>query len=315
MIVLIMFFSIDTLKLTPLWSKEQMTRPEYQIGMVSDMEVYKGRIYIVDKKFSRVAVFDTTGKYIMDIGAPGQAPGEYINLSNIFIRNDTLFIQDNGNSRISLFRISGEYLSSFHIPSRYYDFILIDTVFYCVPSIQLKDGYLIDYFTISGKKKGTLKWSKVVKRTRLNMMYLYNNYSSFVIPDEDGFFVFLTKKCAGYFCDLKKKKVKSFEFSGSDAIKRLEKLYKNTKNEKKIKGIKPPRGLLFGELYTNGLIDKNSERFYLSTLKEIDVYTKDFKYVRTVCYPSHILMWRICGYPSGSLWGYSSNGGLYKFKP
>ena len=171
MIVLIMFFSIDTLKLIPLWSKEQMTRPEYQIGMVSDMEVYKGRIYIVDKQFSRVAVFDTTGKYIMDIGAPGQGPGEFTYPSDLEIYNDTVYLSDNGNGRMNVYNLRGDFLFAF--PGIYSNEIEISEkrifLFYGLKDklVEVYDrltGRLIDSigegFKVPGRRRNSRHWAE-----------------------------------------------------------------------------------------------------------------------------------------------------------
>ena len=81
-----------------------------------------GNIYVADSDNDRVAVFDSTGEYIRSIGSPGSGDGEFdfpISVSvEYYLATDAvpvgeLIVGDQGNARVQIFDLSGNYLRDF----------------------------------------------------------------------------------------------------------------------------------------------------------------------------------------------------------
>lgn len=71
------------------------------------------RIYIFDRSLMGVRVYDAEGQYQQTIGRPGQGPGELRNVSAMYIdREQTLWILDNFNFRITRFSLEGDVLTT-----------------------------------------------------------------------------------------------------------------------------------------------------------------------------------------------------------
>jgi len=50
---------------------------EYLFGQIGGVWADEDRIYIADYQVPAVRVYDTSGRYLFDIGSRGQGPGEY----------------------------------------------------------------------------------------------------------------------------------------------------------------------------------------------------------------------------------------------
>jgi hypothetical protein len=70
-----------------------------------------GTVFGLDSKDRRVKVFDRSGKFLRQIGKPGQGPGELGMPANIQLTNDNnLMITDATNGKLSIFKLSGEHI-------------------------------------------------------------------------------------------------------------------------------------------------------------------------------------------------------------
>jgi len=91
------------------------TRPECLIGEINKIFIHKERIYILDWKVTKsVFIFDMNGKCISTIARIGHGPGEYINITDIFIDplHATLNLLATGNRKIMSFSLDGKTLLS-----------------------------------------------------------------------------------------------------------------------------------------------------------------------------------------------------------
>lgn len=71
-------------------------------------------IYACDSKEHRVQVYDQNGKYLRTIGREGHGPGDLMRLRGIGIGKDgRIFVQDDLNYRISIFKPGGDFDHSF----------------------------------------------------------------------------------------------------------------------------------------------------------------------------------------------------------
>lgn len=67
-----------------------------------------GNVYLVDRAFSKVQIFDDQGRFLLAFGEPGRGPGQFNMPSDIFIDdNDLLYISDSFNGRVQVFRLLG----------------------------------------------------------------------------------------------------------------------------------------------------------------------------------------------------------------
>ncbi len=91
------------------------TRHECLIGEINKILIHKERIYIMDRKVTNsVFIFDLNGKWISTIARIGHGPGEYINISDMFIdpKQETLNLVAYANKKILSFSLDGKELLS-----------------------------------------------------------------------------------------------------------------------------------------------------------------------------------------------------------
>lgn len=83
-----------------------------------------GRIFVLDYKTQEIRAFDSTGKFIKVIARRGHGPGEISNANGLGQAPDgTIWVNDPGNSRFTLFRPDGSFLRQHVVPIRGYGFI------------------------------------------------------------------------------------------------------------------------------------------------------------------------------------------------
>lgn len=71
-----------------------------------------GLIYILEG--DSISVFDSKGKFLRQIGRPGQGPGEFLDAYYITIdKQNNLMVSEGGNRRIQIIDSGGRYLGSF----------------------------------------------------------------------------------------------------------------------------------------------------------------------------------------------------------
>jgi len=56
------------------------------LSSVSKLLVGRGKIVILDDRFSQVLVFDDSGKFVNQIGSIGRGPGEFLSVEDIAFR-------------------------------------------------------------------------------------------------------------------------------------------------------------------------------------------------------------------------------------
>jgi hypothetical protein len=88
--------------------------PDESLSQVSTFVVDgEGGIFVLDFKDQKIKVFDKAGKFVRQIGKPGQGPGELGMASGIQIMADgTLVVEDATNRRLALFKPSGEFIKN-----------------------------------------------------------------------------------------------------------------------------------------------------------------------------------------------------------
>jgi hypothetical protein len=86
---------------------------------VSDFEIDAARrIWVYDFQARRMFLFDSAGTLVSRIGRQGQGPGEFQQGNGLVARADTgIAILDSQNARVSFFAASGDFRTSFPVPS------------------------------------------------------------------------------------------------------------------------------------------------------------------------------------------------------
>jgi len=91
--------------------------PETLLGRPKDVRTdSRGTIYVSDLLAGGVKVFNAAGDYVRTIGQRGQGPGEFTELTHIYVDDeDYLLVTDMQNARISKYSPEGELVTSFRI--------------------------------------------------------------------------------------------------------------------------------------------------------------------------------------------------------
>ena len=79
------------------------------------LHVLGDRIYMVDRRASRVHLITTDGELLPSLGEPGEGPGQYRRLVDAIPSAVGLFVVDGGNGRIDLLTDEGTLASSFRL--------------------------------------------------------------------------------------------------------------------------------------------------------------------------------------------------------
>ncbi len=86
-------------------------------GALGGVAVGESRIYAVDNEAQVVRVYDLGGRYVGDIGGPGEGPGEFRYPKGVGLTADgRLLVQDNSAREIHVFDASGQFLESWRRP-------------------------------------------------------------------------------------------------------------------------------------------------------------------------------------------------------
>jgi len=89
--------------------------PEYLLGRVRDLATDGQRIFVADTQALVVRVYDLDGAHLMDVGAPGQGPGEFQEAKGIGVgAGGRIFVQDDRGRKIHVFDGQGEYLETWN---------------------------------------------------------------------------------------------------------------------------------------------------------------------------------------------------------
>jgi hypothetical protein len=135
------------------------TKDDCLIGIVTEIQVFDGYIYVLDKlKAKALFVFDMDGRFIRKIGKLGRGPGEYSSISDFTIDplNKEIYVLD--NHKLHKYKIDGTFVKSIVIQLKsqspmgiqYFDKKIFVNV--CNHSEDKDDDYLLqEVDLVSGK--------------------------------------------------------------------------------------------------------------------------------------------------------------------
>lgn len=90
------------------------TTKECVIGEVSTIALRRDTIIIGDTKTKSVYLFDNRGKYLSKINRVGRGPQEYIDMTDLFISEDHIYVMDNNQFKVCCYDFRGNHIFSFN---------------------------------------------------------------------------------------------------------------------------------------------------------------------------------------------------------
>ncbi|GHT64852.1 hypothetical protein AGMMS50239_23330 [Bacteroidia bacterium] len=95
------------------------------LSEIYQMEIFENHIYIFDKKMKSIKKFDLKGKYIQDIGALGNGPGEYLSINAFYIhpQHQVINIFDPLKQSVHRYGLSGNFIESIKFEDKNIAFI------------------------------------------------------------------------------------------------------------------------------------------------------------------------------------------------
>lgn len=147
-------------------------RNEAFFSSISDFEVYKHCLFVVDNQSHMVLEFkisDNTLEFIRTIGRPGQGPGDLELPSKISIWNDTIAVRE--QSGMSFFNMDGSFINKFRLFSPTLSFVFANERIYSVSpnpnetnliEVRSREGRMLFSF---GNKKEILPSYDINKQT------------------------------------------------------------------------------------------------------------------------------------------------------
>ena len=118
----------------------------HSIAKISEIFFLNESFYIVDRRFDLLYVFDLYGKFKFQIGAVGNGPGEYLNISSVSLseKKDKIIIYSSESRKLLSFSTEGEFIGSKSLDIFGYNFVINDSkeyVFYINYNLSDLSGY------------------------------------------------------------------------------------------------------------------------------------------------------------------------------
>jgi len=95
------------LNLQEVWSVDS-AGDDFFVRLNSPVIDDEGNVYVLDKKYVKIFVFNSEGKFVRTIGRQGEGPGEYKNPNILFFSGNYLIVVDRGQ-RVHYFTREGKY--------------------------------------------------------------------------------------------------------------------------------------------------------------------------------------------------------------
>jgi len=265
-----------------------------------------GNVYMMERRYTKVFVFDAAGTFKYSFGGLGEGPGEFNNPQIIYNMGRYVIVFDAG-ARLHYFTKGGKYKNTFRIPSQTYplDFFDIDSFVMYQYATDRKGNEGLKQYNLKTKKStlitefprpGAMESSKTSEKETVSVTYIDPNTTpEMVIKLKNRHLYigrndnYLIKKI-----DLKGKELLSFSIEGKEP-KSVPQAYKEEKIGRiKLDGQKLPKNManklmeqmgdhctLFNTIvvddkgfifvYVTDISDKNRQ--------EIDIFSPEGKYL------------------------------------
>lgn len=247
-----------------------------------DLKILNDRFIVCDLEESCVKIFNNKGDFINKIGRMGQGPGE-IGAAfkvSVDIKKALLYVLDPSNSRISIFRDSGEYIKSIKILTPPGNLLYINGLIHTCGYNDAR-GTLFSIYDSNGKLIKT--YEKYFDKKIPNNRFASRLYSEVNMTNDDEN-IYVLFEYIPYICIYSKE---------GDIKKRV--LIKNKKimerYEKNIQAVK--RGIENGFLkifgWNNGGVLYKDKVYYLTNLEKgydetLIVFNLDGEYIENIMF-------------------------------
>ena len=155
------------------------TTTDCLIRKIDKIYVVDDKMIIFDDRLDAVYLFDTTGNFITRIGARGQGPKEYIQITDIYVdaeKKEILLLCDIPY-KIMFFNLDGKFIREFNTKKYYEGFSQIGDTILCVPS-EYEEKRNIDIYTVSGEFQETMWVDSDIQTYRMDNQSTTYSFSS-----------------------------------------------------------------------------------------------------------------------------------------
>lgn len=92
---------------------------DYYFGRITAMDVdNKGRMFVADGSEQEIKMLSFEGELLRVIGQQGKGPGEFRAISDIVVKNDSIFVLDSRLQRLSVYHLDGNHLYDHSVASK-----------------------------------------------------------------------------------------------------------------------------------------------------------------------------------------------------
>ena len=155
-------------------------------------------LYVTDFTNHRVQKFNINGAYLSQFGTQGSGKGQLQNPVGIIVHNGKLYVAEEGNSRISVFQLDGQFshiIGSGHLSDPYYiavstndQLLVANNDHHCI-SIFTLDGNYVGKFGTRGTGRGQLSGPVDIATDMYGFILVTESDNNRVsIFDKDGVF-------------------------------------------------------------------------------------------------------------------------------
>ena len=155
------------------------TTTDCLIRKIDKIYVVDDKMIIFDDRLDAVYLFDTKGNFITRIGARGQGPKEYIQITDIYVdaeKKEILLLCDIPY-KIMFFNLDGKFIREFNTKKYYEGFSQIGDTILCVPS-EYEEKRTIDIYTVSGEFQETMWVDSDIQTYRMDNQSTTYSFSS-----------------------------------------------------------------------------------------------------------------------------------------
>ncbi|MBR0041728.1 MAG: 6-bladed beta-propeller [Bacteroides sp.] len=155
------------------------TTTDCLIRKIDKIYVVDDKMIIFDDRLDAVYLFDTKGNFITRIGARGQGPKEYIQITDIYVdaeKKEILLLCDIPY-KIMFFNLDGKFIREFNTKKYYEGFSQIGDTILCVPS-EYEEKRNIDIYTVSGEFQETMWVDSDIQTYRMDNQSTTYSFSS-----------------------------------------------------------------------------------------------------------------------------------------
>ena len=120
---------------------------ESLISHIEKIQIKDDKIYVLDDMKRSIMVFDTSGKFIRQLGSTGRGPGEYIMPADFALCDSVILIRDNGQGKLILYDLNGRLIADKQVyASRIAFYKGAPVCEYNYPDFAFNNGFRISIF-------------------------------------------------------------------------------------------------------------------------------------------------------------------------